>query len=66
MPLGFAFPLGEGFAFVVVVTKLSGTRRGQYYRRLILLRFVGWLPPYCVPSDAFLTLGSRVGPKTAS
>ena len=29
-------------------------------RRLILLIFVGWLPPYLCPSDAFLCLGARV------
>ena len=36
-------------------------RRDQYYRRLILLISVGWVPPYCDPSRACLTLGTRIG-----
>ena len=36
-------------------------RWGQYCRRLILLISVDWVPPYCDPSRACLTLGTRVG-----
>ena len=39
----------------------SAPRWGQYCRRLILLISLDWVPPYCDPSRACLTLGTRVG-----
>ena len=52
--------LGESFTALEMEEK-SGQRRGQHFRRSILLRFVGWVPPCLRPSSAFLSLGSRVG-----